>query len=153
MPRRPLLLLTLLLVACSPLRGCVESQFRLAPDSRLPAWFSLPADRKRSDLTVTLTYWTYGDNAEFELIDPRSGATIRDVSGPSCWHPATRYTQKPDGRFEPPGGPEYVIATVRGVTDVVEHDEQNDVFRMAEDEAILREAKESIARGECRHEP
>jgi hypothetical protein len=32
----------LALVACSPLRGCVESQFSLAPDSRLAQWFAAP---------------------------------------------------------------------------------------------------------------
>ena len=39
-------------IACSLGMGCVESEFQLTSDSRLPRWFSLPANLKRSDVTV-----------------------------------------------------------------------------------------------------
>lgn len=139
------------LAACSPLRGCVESQFSLAPDSRVPQWFAAPLVKDRSKVNVTLTYWTNGD-AEFELKN-QWGTILRDVTGPSCWHPRTRYKHYPDGTQSPPGGPEFVIVKVRDSVDVVEHDHVPAVFRMSDDPEIVREASESIARGECRHEP
>ena len=148
---RRIILLVCLIAGCSPIRGCVESQFKLAPDSRLPSWFAQEASPTRSDVTVELTYWTNGD-AVFEL-KSRIGNTLRKVSGPSCWHPATRYIRKPDGTFAAPGGPEYIIAKVADTIDVVEHDSHSDVFRMSNDKTILEEAKASVARGECRREP
>jgi hypothetical protein len=151
MRRLRVVLPLLALAACSPLRGCVESQFSLAPDSRLPQWFAVPVVKDRSDVTVKLTYWTNGD-AEFDLKN-RWGITIRDVTGPSCWHPRTRYRHHADGTQSPPGGPEFVIVKVGGSVDVIEHKQLTPVFRMSDDPEILREARESIARGECRHEP
>lgn len=102
-------------------------------------------------VTVSLTYWTNGD-AEFELKE-LSGTTILDLTGPSCWHPRTRYTHNADGTQSPPGGPEFVIVKVRNSVDVVEHGHVPAVFRMSDNPGILREARESIARGECRRDP
>jgi len=144
--------LALILAACSPIRGCVESNFELAPDSRLPAWFRLGSNVSRADVTVDLFYWTSGD-AEFDLKDLRSSKTIGHVIGRSCWHPATRYTRKSDGTLMAPEGPLYKIATIGGVVDVMEHTRLNNVFRMASDPSIIDEARQSISRGICRREP
>jgi len=46
-----------------------------------------------------------------------------------------------------------MIVKVTDVVDVVEHNHVPAVFRMSDDPRILREAGESIARGECRREP
>ena len=100
---------------------------------------------------ITLTYWTNGD-AEFELKN-RWGTSLADVVGRSCWHPRTRYIHNADGTQRPPGGPEFMIVKVTDVVDVVEHNHVPAVFRMSDDPRILREAGESIARGECRREP
>ena len=151
MPRFRVILLVSLLAGCSPLRGCVESQFTLETGSRLPLWFAEARRDSPSEASVELTYWTNGD-AVFEL-KSRSGETIKKVSGASCWHPETRYTRNPDGTVTPPKGPEYVIMKAAGIVDVVEHRDQPGVFRMSDNESINREAKESVTRGECRHEP
>jgi len=132
-------------------RGCVESNFSIEPDSRLPLWFSLPPGFSRADVTVDLQYWTNGD-AEMEMANT-VGIPIKHVIGPSCWHPQTRYTANSDGTYSPPAGPEYVIVSIRGVIDVVEHDRRPARFRMANDPDILSAAKESMGRGECRHVP
>jgi hypothetical protein len=152
MSRVRLLPLILIVAACSPLRGCVESQFTLASDSRLPLWFASPPVVDRANASVELTYWTNGD-AVFALKHRNGWLTVREVSGQSCWHPRTRYKKNPDGTQAPPRGPEYVIVSVHGVVDVVEHVKTPALFRMTDNEEIIREAKESIARGECRHEP
>jgi hypothetical protein len=43
--------------ACSPTRGCIESDFDLAPESRIPRWFVLRDGAKRSDFSVQMDYW------------------------------------------------------------------------------------------------
>jgi hypothetical protein len=143
--------LSLIVVACSPVRGCVESNFTLAPDSRLPQWYSLSATAKRSDVALELYYWTSG-TAVFEP-SGNWGAPARKLIGQSCWHPRTRYTKNADGTYTAPGGPEYVIVKIDGTVDVVEHNHVPGVFRMTDDQSIILEARQSIARGECRHEP
>lgn len=53
-----LLLLVLLCTACHPIRGCPESEFVLSADSRLPRWFTVRSDAKRSDVEVELSLAT-----------------------------------------------------------------------------------------------
>jgi hypothetical protein len=48
------LMLVLLLCGC---RFFPESQFELAPDSRLPKWFTLPTNLSREDVTVQMSYY------------------------------------------------------------------------------------------------
>jgi len=137
------------------MRGCVESEFDLADDSRLPAWFSLPAGMQRGDVSVHLSYWTSGENAEFELVDSHTKLkwTFQTKRGVSCWHPATRYRHNSDGTWSQPGGPEYSFVTIDGITEVMEFPEIGGPFRMSDDKSLIAEAKATAARGECRNEP
>jgi hypothetical protein len=151
MRRLAVVYMILIVAACSPVRGCVESNFSIEPDSRLPLWFPLPLGVGRADVTVELRYWTNGD-AEMEMANAR-GKPIKHVIGSSCWHPQTHYTANSDGTYTPPTGPEYVIVRVKGVIDVVEHDKRPGAFRMANDPDILQAAMDSMGRGECNHRP
>ena len=103
--RNSMLLVVLMLVACSPLRGCVESNFSLDNNARLPIWFTLPPNVPRADVGVSLNLWSNGD-AEFEFGDFKRQRIIEREIGPSCWHPETHYKHNPDGTQEAPGGPE-----------------------------------------------
>lgn len=47
-------MLVLLLCGC---RFFPESQFELAPDSRLPKWFTLPTNLSREEVTVQMSYY------------------------------------------------------------------------------------------------
>jgi hypothetical protein len=107
----------------------------------------------RSDVSVALTYWTYGDNAEFELIDRHANRTLKRKYGVNCWHPATRYRHNPDGTWSQPGGPEYNFTTIDGIIEVIELPERGGPFHVSDNEALLAEAKATAARGECRKEP
>ena len=118
----------------------------------MPIWFQSATDANRSSFNVTLTYWTYGRNAEFALIDG-SGVTLRKVYGESCWHPATRPRMSAKGSLSWAGVSEYTIVKVGDLVDVVDHNSRPAIFRMTDDERIIREARESIARGECRDTP
>jgi hypothetical protein len=48
------MMLVLLLCGC---RFFPESQFELAPDSRLPKWFTLPTNLSREEVTVQMSYY------------------------------------------------------------------------------------------------
>jgi hypothetical protein len=143
------LFLICLMAACSPTRGCSESQFKLEADSRLPFWLKLPAGLGRRDVDVELWYWAPlfdVDNVTVYVTD-RNGRKIVNLTGRSCWHPATHW---------PMGGPvapepHYVILIVGSVVDVAEHSRGD--WKMTDNADILATAKDSVARRECRHEP
>lgn len=104
---------------------------------------------ERRDVDVQLAYWTSPLSAVDVTVSVKDlrGTGIADMSGKSCWHPATHW---------PVGGPvapdpHYVIITVKDVVDVAEH--ARGTVRMSTDEVILAAARASIARGECRASP
>jgi hypothetical protein len=120
MPRRRLASSPVAVAACSPLRGCVESEFTLANDSRMPIWFQSETNADRPNFGVKLTYWTYGRNAEFALVH-RRGVTLRKVYGESCWHPSTRPRTNAKGSLSWAGVSKYTIVKVGGLVDVIDH--------------------------------
>src|SRR5438477_5174975 len=99
--------LTVCLLSCS-CGWLPESSFNLAPTSRLPRWFSLPANLTRTDITVTLYYYMgpSGGTATFTLKDS-NGEVLRRVQG----------RLPPEQRL--PGGtgyPVYEVVTIDGLT-------------------------------------
>jgi hypothetical protein len=141
---RGLLIVALLLAACSPIRGCVESQFTLAPDSRLPKWASIPDTYSRSDVTVKLTYYAPPfpvDNAVIEFED-RNGKTLSNVTGEMCWHPIMEKKKNQHGGFDPDSYPHYVYIRASGVVEVVEHI-WGPTFRITDDPALTKAAKDA----------
>jgi hypothetical protein len=149
-----LLLATVVIVSCNPMRGCPESKFILAPESRLPKWFSVPAWKSRSDLNVTLTYYiggARGDDAVMELSD-RSGHSLGSFSGQMCWHPAMHEKTNAEGGLDPDSFPHYVFVTVKGITEVLEHI-RGPVFYVVDDQALKAQAIQSVSKVECRKEP
>jgi hypothetical protein len=82
-----------------------------------------------------------------------SGRTLQTVTGVSCWHPATRRTLNGDGTFTPAPLPHYVIVTVNASMEVVVHAHRDNVFSISDDPSVVGQARESIARGECRKTP
>ena len=139
-----LLIVALLLVSCSPIRGCVESEFKLAPESRLPKWFSLPAGSSRGDVTLELTYYSSPlpvDNAVFELMG-RNGQKLSQVTGQMCWHPVMNKKRNKVGGFDPDSYPHYVYVRAKGVLEVIEHT-RGPTFKIADDPALVKAATES----------
>ena len=131
---------------CLILTGCVESRFELAPDSRLPAWFSLPSGFTRDDVTVTLTYFTTAP-AEFVLRD-RSGHVLSTVAAEPCTHPDTLQKRNANGGYELDSYPHYYYFVNRGVLELIEHRRPEPRFRISDD-GVLREA--AIELGKCLH--
>jgi len=129
-----LLLLLAIGLSVQALSGCVESQFRLAPESRLPKWFAVPDGLRRQDVSVTLTYYSapWGRRATLSITDPH-GKTLRSVR-------TTVEGSEPKVISSIPGGsyPMYEILRRDGITDVVEHRFGGPVFYMTDDSEVRR---------------
>ena len=106
---RPILLMLSLLFGLSMLSGCIESSFQLSKGSRLPVWFTPPPGMTRSDLSVTLNYYskTLGDDTKLILKD-KNGKVLKTVRGNEV--PLTA----------PGAYPAYNSLTVDGQTEVLE---------------------------------
>lgn len=138
-------ILLLSILSCAPLFGAVEARFTLAPDSRLPKWFSLPAGVDRSGISVQLTYLTpakEADDAVLEMRD-RQGQLLGSVRGTACWHPAMEKKKNQYGGFEPDSYPHYRYIKSQGVIEVIEHRKMEPVFRISDDPDLKRAALEA----------
>ncbi len=133
------LLLIVVFAACSL---NVESKFTLAPESRLPKWFSLPPGKLKNEVTVNLTYFTGGD-ALFELLDA-SGKVLSKEKGRVCWHPETDKKRNKQGGFDPNLEPTYTYVRINGVLEVIEH-RKGPIFRITDDPKLVKEAAKSTS--------
>jgi hypothetical protein len=145
----------LVLIASGCAHGCVESNFTLAPESRLPHGIQLPSGYSRADVILESYYYTGGDT-EF-VLSSRYHKTLSKTLAKHWWHPRTEkalavyYATEPRPEFPDPS---YIVVAVNGEVDVIEHrhKEQNTrdpkvaLFWMAEDAEIIREAVDSSTR-------
>jgi len=127
---RSIALISLLLNACSPMRGCLESEFDLAVESRLPRWFQLPPNVSRTDVGVKLKDWTAiwntGPAGEFIMAD-KHGKQLGDV--------ITEFRRLPSS----PQGlsyPQYWTASTSGVIEVIEFKRVEPLFYVSDDPTI-----------------
>lgn len=146
----------LLFLSCSPTRGCVESNFVLAPESRLPTWLKVPTGLSRADITVELFYYTgVGSNDARFVVFTADHQKLSERDAKQWWHPRTQkqldtyYSTEPRPAFPEPA---YVVVDADGQIDVIEHrsSQQNArdptiaLFWMADNPEILKEAKDSV---------
>ncbi len=139
-----LFIAVLLLVSCSPIRGCMESSFTLTPESRLPKWFPLPTGYTRDAVTVKSYYYSSPfpvDNAVFELTD-QNDKLLMKATGKTCWHPETKKKRNKYGGLDPDSYPHYVYVRVNGTLEVIEHI-KGPTFRIIDDQKLFKEALES----------
>jgi hypothetical protein len=104
-----------------------ESTFELASDSRLPKWITLPPGHTRSDVSITMNYYSmpWGGRATFILQDTKTrirtevrGKT-RGLGPNQLKHPLPGF---------PPGYPAYEVITVNGITEIIEHRKPEPIF-------------------------
>ena len=132
MRSRFMLVLSLLLSGCGIFP---ESSFELAPESRLPKWFSPPPSMVRSNLAVTLDYYMGfdGGSATVKLFD-KDGSQLAKVSGKLS--ESGPFTFEPHEQGPPYRYPMYEIVNVDGIVDIVEHRKMEAVFYMTDDPAV-----------------
>jgi len=124
------------------LAGCLEASFELAPESRLPKWLDAPEGVARSDLKVTMDYYSTFSGGEyvFKFYDKNKFIKLQRISLSTSEQPSirTRELTTPPAGFSN-GYPAYNVVTVNGVTDIVERRKMEPVFYMTDDPAVWKE--------------
>jgi hypothetical protein len=131
------LLISIIAVTCLTLTACgylPESSFELARDSRLPNWFSLPTGLSRTDVTVTMNYYSNssGRTSSFILLD-QNKHKLAEVTGTLKGMEPFKLKTSRDGY------PSYEIVTVNGNTEFVEHRKMEPIFYITDDPVVRAE--------------
>ena len=131
-------LLLALVVFFGVSRGCEyipESMFRLASESRLPKWITLPSGLTRADVSITITYYIvpWGGRSVFILRDSK-GKTLEKVYGKDKCGKPLQLKNPPQG-FQS-GYPNYEIDAVNGITEIFEQRKPEDILYVTDDPAI-----------------
>lgn len=130
------------ILSCAPLFGAVEARFTLAPDSRLPKWFSLPAGTDRAGISVHLAYLTPAKDADDAVLEMRDGRgqSLASIRGRACWHPVMEAKKNKHGGFDPDSYPHYRYIESQGAIEVIEHRRMEPIFRISDDPALRKAA-------------
>lgn len=118
--------------------GCsdVESNFQLAPESRLPKWLASSAKYSRADLTVKITVYTFG-TVKVEIFGPApKHEKLSEVTGTIRWHPITEQQFKEQKRYDV--FPNYSIITVKGIDEVFEQRGKNDLLYVSDTSQVIK---------------
>jgi hypothetical protein len=126
---------------CDLRYGILETSFRLADDSRLPKWFTIPNGYARSDLNVIIDFYIspcpFCKDSVITLYGPPPhNKEIMKKAGKQRWHPLSdrdRYNKYPNT-----GYPNYSIITVEGTDEVFEQRrrEDGDILYITDDPNI-----------------
>ena len=116
------------------IKGCEyfpESSFQLADESRLPKWITVPPGLTRADVSVTMNYLSLPlfHDTQF-IVKNKYGKTLAKISArKKDLHHGIRLDYYPA----------YVVITVKGVTDIIEHKKMEPVFYVTDDPAVWKE--------------
>jgi hypothetical protein len=124
------------------LAGCLEASFELASESRLPKWLDKPEGVSRSDLKVTMDYYSTFSGGEyvFKFYDKNRLLSTEKIKLTTKEESVIRTQQlknPPEG--SPKNYPVYNVVTVNGISDIVERRKMEPVFYMTDDPAIWKE--------------
>ncbi len=132
------MIIVALCVSCGAMTGCIESQFDLAAESRLPRWITIPPGITRADVAIEMRYYTV-HGPRFFLRD-KKGRTLAQASGKETrhvkglrWPFCTGSSGIGDFKY-----PCYAVITVNGVTEVIEHRKMEPVFYVTDDPAVRK---------------
>jgi hypothetical protein len=123
--------------ACA-MSGCLESSFKIASESRLPKWVTLPAGVARADVSLTVSYYTTlrGGSVQFTLLD-KNKQTIEKTSGKDRCRKPFQLTNPTQG--VPSGYPNYAVVTVDGITEILEQRKPEDILYVTDDPAVWKQ--------------
>lgn len=133
------LMMIVLLSGCHPLYGFIESEFTLAPESRLPRWFTIPPGYMRKDLTMTITVYTHPLFSKVKIIirgpAPEYKVLAKEI-GTDRWHPLTE--QQGYNTY-----PNYSIISVDEVEEVYEQRRPEPFLHITDDPKLTDVLKQS----------
>jgi hypothetical protein len=130
---RKCLLASVLTIPGSLVLGCKyfpESTFKLASDSTLPKWFTLPPGVERKDVELTMSYYSkpWGDNASFTLQNDKH--VIQQIDGKLVCTFSLRGSKS--------DYPSYAAVVVNGTTELIEHKRMEPIFYVTDDAAVWK---------------
>ena len=118
-----------------------ESQFRLAPESRLPRWFAVPGEFKREDVSVEIYYYTapFGQTnfIAYLIGPPPDRKRLEKKFGRAEWHPVSK--KKLEEKVD--HYPSFHIISVAGVAELIEHRHRAPIFHVSDDPEMKRYIK------------
>lgn len=125
-----------MLAGCSPVRGFLESEFTLAPESRLPSWYpNLPEGVQRDQVVITLQYWSpLFDVNDAVFIVKKGWRTLYKKTGHSEWHPD--YWSWAQKDWPNRAHPSFVLVTIDGKTEVIGHFIKGPIFHVSSESAV-----------------
>lgn len=131
------------------LLGCdlsPEASFDLAPESRLPKWFTLVPGLSRPDVTVKMNYYVKrtGRTVKFILRDLKKNEKLAEVNGTLKGLEPIKVSSPRPGLT--PGYPSYEITTVNGITEIIEHRRMEPIFYITDDPTVRAELGLSSSR-------
>src|SRR5579863_10052711 len=123
------------------INGCEyfpESTFKLANESRLPKWITLPSGLTRADISITMSYYRrpWGSSAHFVLQDAKNQILEKADGELKCKEPFQLKTP-PQGVAS--GYPSYKAVTVNGMTEIIEHRKMEPIFYVTDDTAVWKQ--------------
>ncbi len=138
---RFLLLGVVLAISGPTIIGCEyfpEATFKLASDSRLPKWVTLPPGLTRADVSITMSYYIkpWGRNAVFIVQDTKKQILKKEDGKMKCYEPIQ--LKNPPQGFAP-GYPAYEAITVNGLTEMIEHRKMEPLFYITDDTAVWKQ--------------
>jgi len=136
--RKRLGLIAAVCISACAISGCLESSFKIASESRLPKWVTLPAGVARADVLLTVNYYTtlQGGSVQFTLLD-KNKQTIEKKSGKDrCRKP---FQLRNSTQGFPSGYPNYAVVIVDGITEILEQREPEDILYVTDDSAVWKQ--------------
>jgi hypothetical protein len=131
---RKCLLASALTISGSLALGCKyfpESTFKLANDSKLPKWITLPPGVERKDVELTMSYYIkpWGRTASFRSRNDKH--VIQQDGKLVCAQPFSLNGFKSDY-------PLYEVVVVNGTTELIEHKRMEPIFYVTDDAAVWK---------------
>ena len=132
---------TVLTISSSTMIGCEyipESTFKLAGESRLPKWITLPSGLTRAEVSITMSYYIkpWGSSATFILQDTKKQILEKADGKVKCKEPF-QLKNPPQGFAS--GYPSYEAITVNGMTEIIEHRKMEPIFYVSDDTAVWKQ--------------
>ena len=125
-------IILLCLASCDLRYGFIEAEFRLASESRLPKWLTLPPGYSRRDISIGFIFYTHPFKNYVKCIvygpDPER-KKLNEQVGTQRYHPDTEKKNRSDY-------PRYIIIKIDGIEEVFEHRQRGDILCVTDDSKI-----------------
>ncbi len=112
--------------------GYVESSFRLASESRLPRWVSIPPNYTRKDISMTITLYSASPGGQAQVVaygPPPMRRQITEMVG--------TYRQfTPSVVYEDDRSPYYAIISVDGEEEIFEQGHDKDLLYIVDSTTV-----------------